>query len=214
MALLDFWKNNRDAVLGLKIEQVLSSAGDGQLRDGSDCSRELRQFLAEVPSESIFRYVQHCLDSPFSNSGLVLQDLINEVGRRLEFEVEDGLYRGKKTAIGHDGIWRSGKSPSILVEVKTTDYITVSLDKIAAYKRALVESGETSSDTSILVVVGREDTGGLEAQIRGSRYAWEMRLISADRLSNLLRIKEEVECGHYRRADQGATATIRVHEDR
>lgn len=191
MALLAFWQSNRDAVLGLTIQQILGNAGDGRLRDGSDCSRELREFLREVPSDYIFHYVQHCLDGAFNDSGLVLQDLINEIGRRLEFDVEDGLYRGKKTAIGFDGIWRSAETPDILVEVKTTDYVTIPLDKIAAFKRALVEQGKISSDGSVLIVVGREDTGALEAQIRGSRYAWEMRLISADRLSTLLRIKEK-----------------------
>ena len=43
----------------------------------------------------------------------------------------------------------------------------------------------------MLVVVGREDTGGLEAQVRGSRYAWDMRLISVERLIKLVQIKEK-----------------------
>src|SRR5581483_6572540 len=38
---------------------------------------------------------------------------------------------------------------------------------------------------------GREDTGALEAQVRGSRYAWEMRLISVERLIKLVQIKEK-----------------------
>ena len=33
-------------------------------------------------------------------------------------------------------------------------------------------------DSSMLIVVGGEDTGDLEAQIRGSRYAWDIRLVS------------------------------------
>lgn len=191
MALLAFWKSNRDAVLGLSVQQILSSAGDGKLRDGTECSREFREFLRETPSEYLYRYVQHCLDSPFNDSGLVLQDLVNEIGCRLEFEVEDGLYRGTKTSVGFDGIWRSSSAPDIIIEVKTTDYITISLDKIADYKQTLLHQGKVCPDASVLIVVGREDTGALEAQIRGSRYAWEMRLISADRLSSLLRIKEQ-----------------------
>lgn len=191
MALFAFWKSNRDTVLGLTIQQILSSCGDGHLRDDSECSNELRQFLHAVPSEYLICFIQYCLDSSFDNSGLVLQDLVNEVGRRLEFEVEDGLYRGKKNTIGFDGIWRSADIPDILIEVKTTDYVTIPLEKIVAYKKALVSEGRISSDASFLIVVGREDTGALEAQIRGSRYAWEMRLISADRLSTLLQIKEK-----------------------
>jgi hypothetical protein len=47
--------------------------------------------------------------------------------------------------------------------------------------------------SSMLLVVGRQDTGDLEAQIRGSRYAWDIRIISVDALLRLMSIKEEVE---------------------
>jgi hypothetical protein len=42
-----------------------------------------------------------------------------------------------------------------------------------------------------LIVVGRDDTGALEAQVRGSRYAWDIRLISIERLIKLVQIKEK-----------------------
>ena len=45
----------------------------------------------------------------------------------------------------------------------------------------------------MLIVVGRQDTGDLEAQIRGSRHAWDIRLISVDSLLRLLAVKESVE---------------------
>ena len=45
----------------------------------------------------------------------------------------------------------------------------------------------------MLIVVGREDTGELEAQIRGSRHAWDMRLISIEALSHLVKLKESTE---------------------
>ena len=45
----------------------------------------------------------------------------------------------------------------------------------------------------MLLVVGRQDTGDLEAQIRGSRYAWDIRIVSVDALLRLMKIKEEVE---------------------
>jgi len=44
-----------------------------------------------------------------------------------------------------------------------------------------------------LIVVGRTDTGDLEAQIRGSRQAWEMRLISIDSLVRLMKLKESLD---------------------
>jgi len=48
-------------------------------------------------------------------------------------------------------------------------------------------------NASILIVVGREDTGALEAQIRGSRHAWDIRLISVERLLKVLQVSEKSE---------------------
>ena len=69
--------------------------------------------------------------------------------------MEPGLYQGKKTAIGFDGIWRSERDPEIIVEVKTTDYVTVSLDKLAGYREKLNADHRIGSNASIPIVVGR-----------------------------------------------------------
>ena len=47
--------------------------------------------------------------------------------------------------------------------------------------------------SSILYVVGRANTGDLEAQVRGSRYAWDIRIIGVGALFRVLKIKEELE---------------------
>lgn len=107
MPLLDFWRTNRNSVLAQSIRQVVAMAGEGDLRDNSDCSRELRAFLREVGSADLAKYAAYCLENSFDNSGLVLQDVINELGRRLDFDVEDGLYRGRSNRVGFDGIWRA-----------------------------------------------------------------------------------------------------------
>jgi hypothetical protein len=191
MPLLSFWKSNPDEVLKLTIEQVVTNAGDGNLRDQSECSAELQTFLRTAPSNRLFAYARHCLEVPFNKSGLVLQDVVNEFGRRLDFEVESGLYQGKRNAVGFDGIWRYRDQPDLIIEVKTTDYVTVSLDKLEGYKDKLLAEGKVPRNASVLIVVGREDTGALEAQVRGSRYAWEVRLISVERLIKLVQIKEK-----------------------
>jgi hypothetical protein len=48
MPLLSFWTNARDEVLRLTIEQVVSNAGDGDLKDLTPCCEEFRQFLSKV----------------------------------------------------------------------------------------------------------------------------------------------------------------------
>jgi hypothetical protein len=166
MPLLSFWKNAKEEVLKLTIEQVVSNAGDGNLRDSAPCSIEFRQFLSVVPVERLFGYARHCLESSFNKSGLVLQDIVSEFGRRLDFEVENGLYQGRRNAVGFDGIWRAKGEPDLIIEVKTTDYVTVSLDKLAEYREKLLAEGRVGKNSSILIVVGREDTGALEAQVR------------------------------------------------
>ena len=193
MALLDLWKKSRQDLEEKRIHQLLNMAGTGKLSEGGATSQELRSFLAEVPSSFLARYVEECLTGKFEQSGFVLQDLVNEIGRRLGFQIEHGRYHGSTKETGNDGAWQSG-SRHILVEVKTTDAYRINLDTVAGYRTELVASGKMTADTSsVLIVVGRHDTGDLEAQIRGSQHAWSVRLISADALLRLLRIKETVE---------------------
>src|SRR6476660_8388545 len=163
------------------------------IRDGSVCSTELTSYLSQVPSEKLATYVDQCLASRIDRGGMVLQDLINELGRRLDYKVTNGRYQGTVNAIGYDGIWVSPEGLSIVVEVKTTDAYRISLDTIAGYRERLLSVNAILQPASVLIVVGREDTGELEAQVRGSRHAWDMRLISADALIKLVQLKEESE---------------------
>ena len=124
---------------------------------------------------------------------MVLQDLINELGRRLDYEVENGRYQGVTNGIGFDGLWTSTEAHSLIIEVKTTDAYRLSLDTLAGYRNNLRTSDKLAITSSILIVVGRQDTGELEAQIRGSRHAWDVRVISAEALIKLVAIKENSE---------------------
>ncbi len=194
MALPDLWIDNPEELRSKDLRQIIGIAGDGKLLDGSDASQEIRTFLRLVPWDMLARYSQECLTAGFDGSGFALQDVINETGRRLEFEVADGRYRGTRGEVGYDGLWRVSSLGSIVVEVKTTDTYRIDLDVIADYRTTLVEQGEVAeADSSILIVVGRADTGGLEAQIRGSPHAWDVRVISVDALVRLLRVKTELD---------------------
>lgn len=194
MALLDLLNRTPDQLKDKQVNQLIAFAGAGKLIDGSDCSAELRAFLANVPSQNLEGYANQCLSHSFADSGLALQDVVNEVGARIGAEVTPGRYRGTSKQVGFDGLWRFPTGRSIIVEVKTTDAYRIDLNTIADYRKALIESRHISeSESSMLLVVGRQDTGDLEAQIRGSRYAWDIRIISVDALLRLMSIKEEVE---------------------
>lgn len=194
MALSDLWLTARDQLSDKLVKQIISFAGSGQLRDGNDASSDFRDYLSRVPSTFLARYANECLRESFEGSGFALQDIINQIGKRLGFSVTYGRYRGVQSQIGFDGLWRFPNGHSVIIEVKTTDTYRIDLNAVVNYRRGLINQGDCSEDqSSILYIVGREDTGGLEAQIRGSRYAWDIRLISIDALLRLLALKEEVE---------------------
>ena len=120
MPLLEIWKATRESVVKMNLEAIVRISGDGQLKDGSEASREFRQFLTEVESEKLSEYANYCLTNAFTGSGQVLQDIINEVGRRLGFAAENGRYQGVRNDIGYDGIWTCGEE-CLVIEVKNTD---------------------------------------------------------------------------------------------
>ncbi len=174
---------------------MVGLAGEGRLRDASTASAEFRGFLKIVPISLLMRYAIECLgDEKFADGGKALQDIINEVGRRLGFEVENGLYQGRKDQIGFDGLWRGEGGYSIIVEVKTTDTYSIDLDTLSEYREKLAKDGKINLvNSSILIVVGRADTGSWEAQVRGSRQAWDIRLISVQALMRLMQVKHELD---------------------
>ena len=91
-----------DQAYGLRIQQVVVLCGDGILRDGTECEHQFRKFLETAPGECLSAYASECLSESFTSSGSVLQDVINELGRRLDYKVENGLYQGRVNKIGYD----------------------------------------------------------------------------------------------------------------
>ncbi len=191
MPLTEIWNADKSSVLQMTIEQIVSIAGDGKLSDQSKCQEEIRRYLNEASTDSLAGYAIYCLENAFSKRGQVLQDIVNEFGRRLDYAVENGWYQGSKNEIGFDGIWRDEDGKSLVVEITTSDVYRISLDTIANYRTSLIKSGLIKDDSSVLIVVGRTDTRELEAQVRGSRHAWHVRIIGLDSLIQLVRVKEE-----------------------
>lgn len=194
MSLVALWNSATEQLADKSISQLIVFAGDGKLRDGSSCSAELRSYLSEIPTKRLGAHATQCLAESFQDSGLALQDVVNEIGFRLGARVTRGRYRGVRNEIGFDGLWDFPSGHSIVIEVKTTDAYRIDLDIVAGYRDQLVDTGRIAErHSSMLLVVGRQDTGDLEAQIRGSRHGWDVRIISVDALLRLLLTKEEVE---------------------
>ena len=177
MSLAALWHSSPEQLRGKQVKQIIAFAGSGRLGDGSVASREFREYLALVPSEVLASYAGECLaEKKFSESGFALQDVVNQLGRRLGFEVEDGRYRGSVSSLGYDGLWKSPTGHHIVVEVKSSATFKIDLDNIAGFRRGLMREGRVNEEnSSILIIVGSEDTRELEAQIRGSRHAWDIR---------------------------------------
>ena len=195
MSLVDLWKTAHANLEDKHVQQIITFAGSGQLIDGSQASDEFRAFLSRIPSRLLEKYANDCLGEKFDNRGLALQDVINEIGSRLGFIVTAGRYRGVPNESGHDGVWHfPDKSRAIVIEVKTTDAYRIDLRTLANYRRSILTATKLEDDSvSILIVLGSEETENLESQIRGSRYAWGIRLISVGALVRLLKLKEQTE---------------------
>jgi hypothetical protein len=185
MGLTSIQAKDPETLDGYRVDQIVALAGDGRLKDESLASNEFRNFLKTVDLNRLRKYAQETLEKPFQDNGFVLQDLVNELGRRLGYRVENGRYRGVVNQIGHDGLWIS-PSMRLVVEVKTTDAYRINLSTIASYALSLKSKSEKETPLGLLVVVGRQDTGDLEAQIRGSKFAWDVRVISVESLVDLV----------------------------
>lgn len=191
MALIHLAETEPTAFESYNIQQIVAICGDGNLLDGSETSSQLRQFLKIQKAEKLRTFANYCLENSFPKSGQVLQDVVNEIGRRIGYEVVPGRYSGTTRDIGFDGLWRD-TAGALVVEVKTTDAYRINLDTVVRYAKRGVAEGVVSTEPSVLIVVGRQDTGDLEAQVRGSKHAWQVRLVSVESLTRLMLVREEI----------------------
>jgi len=186
VSLIALWRSSPEETLAKNIRTLHQFATDsGRLKDDSLASEEFRGFLSQVEGEYLAQYARYCVENAFPDSGQILQDVVNEIGRRLGFSVENGRYQGVRNEIGFDGIWTADQE-SIVVEVKTTDAYSIKLDTVMGYRDRLAREKRIPENSTALYVVGREDSGTLEAQVRGSRHAWSIRIIGIDALIQLM----------------------------
>ncbi|GMU81685.1 MAG: hypothetical protein AMXMBFR47_15560 [Planctomycetota bacterium] len=191
MALVDLWERDRTQILEKHLRQLIGFAGEGRLLDGNQTSAEWRALLRIAPSDLIQRWVDELIAEAFDDGGFALQDIVNEIGSRLGFDVTNGVYRGRRDGVNFDGFWQSPEGRGLVVESKTSTTYQIDISKIAEYWRHRPDAPlGGSEEAAVLLVVGRSETEALESQIRGSRHAWVVRLIGIDALIRLLKLKE------------------------
>ena len=138
-SISEIWAKSKGTFDSKTLSQILAFAGDGKLKDNNVTSLEFRELLDQVPSTLLKQFADNCLTEKFDDGGFALQDIINQIGARLGFTIENGLYRGKQNDIGFDGIWTSTEGHSIVLEVKTTDAYRINLDTLAVYRQKLID---------------------------------------------------------------------------
>ena len=153
MPLVDLWLNSQEQLVDKHVQQIVTFAGDGKLRDGNNASREFHEFLSQIPNQTLCRYVDECLKEALPDGGLVLQDLVNEIGIRLGFSVSYGRYRSSPSQISYDGLWHFPDEHDVIIEVKTTDAYRIDLEKIAEYRQALIDDETVKERSSSILIV-------------------------------------------------------------
>jgi hypothetical protein len=198
LTLVQLWQENREGIKSKSLAQILGFAGEGRLSDGNMCSKELRELLSVLDLDVVSGYAHQALianDKEFPNRSLALQDIVNEVGKRLGFTVIPGLYRGRHGESGHDGLWIDADDKhAVIIETKSSTNYPIPLGNFTRYKKELQKSQSIPSEnySSLIVIGDNEDTEDLEAQIRGSPHAWDTRVISLKALFTLAYLKSQV----------------------
>lgn len=184
----------------LTIERIAGLAGEWT--DGSRASEQFRDIIQneQTTTDEIEAFLTEALENTGSHHNHAYQDIVNNIGERLGFTVEYGIYQGKSSEIGYDGRWIS------TVE-DTETHLVVESKKSTAYKIDPSQAGdymdEISDEEGIdrqqvygLYVVGDDDLDTVAQTILGSPYRDRMRVISAQRLLDLLTIQEESGLRH------------------
>lgn len=186
--------------MSITLDQVLDLIGELDDSPGDDTARErLRRFLRENILEigQIRDYVFECLRKSGTQYNRVLQDLLNHVGRFLDFEIEYGRYQGTQDTVGFDGLWRSATGFHVVIEVKTTEAYAIKTATLASYIEELISEKRIPSwdDAVGLYIVGRPDPSlrQLHNSIIAEKRTHQLRIISADSLLSLAELKTEYE---------------------
>lgn len=194
--LINSW-NESQKKFSMTMKQIVNIAGDETL-ESREAVLEMRAFFGMIDLPTLNRLLQECYSKDkrhkFDSRGFAFQDLVNEMGKRLGYEVENGPYCGKKNDIGFDGLWRLADGSCIIMESKATGDYAFAPETVIGYREELIaEQKITRKKCSILVVYGRDDKGTLRNAVKRSDDASNIRLISSNALFQMVKIISEAK---------------------
>lgn len=193
MPIIDIWLTAPEQFRDKHIQQIIAFSGEGKLQDDSKASLEFREFLSQIPSSFLVRYADECLTTKFDGNGLALQDVINEVGKRLGFSVIHGRYRGSSKHIGFDGLWYSSGSLALICAV-SREYVRSGTiwywfafhphqkDFLAEAEEAYVAFGCGSEERIILIPfkIFSSWLDGMNITQKSGRFYWHIHIHHED----------------------------------
>lgn len=184
----------------LTLDRIVGLAGDWN--DGSRASEQFREIIEDeqTMTEEIEAYLLEAMDGTEQYHNRALQDLVNNIGRRLGFEVEYGIYQGRSDTIGYDGHWTSTATEEdihLVVETKKTTAYAIDPGQAGEYMDELTSEEDIDrSQVYGLYVIGKGDVETVAQTVFGSQYRDRMRVITAQRLLDLLEIQEDSGLRH------------------
>ena len=189
--------------MSITLGEILDLVGKLDDSPGEDTGRErFRRYLGKnlLAPGQVRDYVEESLRNTGDQYNRALQDLVNQVGKFLGFEVTFGRYQGVRGEIGFDGHWKSPTGFQIVVEVKTTEVYAVKTATLVDYVNQLISAKEIPSwDQGIgLYVIGRPDPElrQLENAIVAEKRSDQLRIISVNSLLSLAEMMTEYDVRH------------------
>lgn len=184
----------------LTLDRIVNLAGDWT--DDSRASEQFRDIIEDeqTTTEEIEAYLHEAIAGSNKYHNKALQDLVNNLGRRLGFETEYGVYQGRSDTIGYDGHWIStatGAETHLIVETKTNTAYSIDPGQAGSYMSELADQHDLDREHVYgLYVIGEGDVETVSQTVFGSQYRDRMRVITAQRLLDLLEIQEESGLRH------------------
>jgi len=185
------------------IDEVLALVGHLDDAPGDGTGREeFRRYLQDnVTDPEVLRvYVNQCLARSEERYVRALQDLINHLGRVLEFEVTFGPYEWLPGQIAFNGRWKSTWGPNIIIEIRKREVYSPYRPTLSRVIEQMIDEGEIAGwhlAVGLYVIARpRVHFTHLEKAILEHVQAHQLRIASLDSLFILAALKHRDLLSH------------------